>query len=643
MWNDLKISTKIVGSACLVFLLFTAAEYFGHYNLSRVVDRSAKAGEMQQIVVGILEARRHEKNLLLRGDASYRDNVQKTIDEVRRQALDAKERFHQADNKKLMDDVIVAVNEYEAAFRQMATAVLAGGAQKAALDELDKRMVAAARQAQAACEAARRDQQGEMAEAVDTANRNILVFSILVLLTGGLASFFIVKDIMKSIATVVNSARGVSDGNLAIPPLKAGDNEMGQLGDSFNGMIANVSSVVRNVTASAAKVSVSACRIHSVADQISRTAADVAAQASSVASASQEMANSSEEISDTCQMASDGAKRATQSARNGSVVVDKTVRLMNQIAETVQQSSQTVANLGERSNQIGAIIGTIKEIADQTNLLALNAAIEAARAGEHGRGFAVVADEVRALAERTTTATREIGEMIKTIQSETGTAVTAMQQGMQQVKAGTTEAAHSGEALADILNQVNAVAVQVDQIATSAERQTAITEEISGSIQSITSTIQVTADHSRASAQASSQMNVIAEELMGNIGKFKIEEDAGLALNKAKSAHMIFIGRIKSHLDRTAHVDPNALPTHLTCTFGKWYQTKGKDTFGSDSVFRAIDGPHAEVHELGKQAVNALSAGDETKARALCVRMEERSMELVEMLDKLSISVTGRA
>jgi methyl-accepting chemotaxis protein len=642
MLSNLKISTKIVGSACLVFILFMAAEYFSYLNLSKVADRSAKAGNMQQIVIGILEARRHEKNLLLRTDAQYRDNVLKITDDIRQQAQHAKDSFRQADNKKLMDDVVAATNEYEAAFRQMAAAVLAGGAQKAALDDFDKKMVAAARQAQAASEAAQKDQQAEMVEAIDTANRNMFIFVVLVLLAAGLASLFVIKDIVRSITSVVDSSRGVADGNLAIPPLKSGSNEMGQLGESFNGMINNVSSVVRNATGSAAKVSVSAYRIHTVADQISRTSADVAAQARSVAAASQEMANSSEEISNTCQLAAEGAQSATQSAHNGSLVVDKTVKLMNQIATTVQESAKTVASLGERSNQIGAIIGTIKEIADQTNLLALNAAIEAARAGEHGRGFAVVADEVRALAERTTNATREIGQMINAIQTETGEAVIAMQQGMDQVKAGTTEAAHSGEALADILRQVNAVAAQVDQIANSAERQTAITEEISGSIQSITSIIHVTATQASASAGAASEMNTIAEELMGNIGKFQVEEDATLAINKAKSAHMIFIGRIKAHLDGALKLDPAALPTHTTCAFGKWYQSKGKATFGSDNVFLDIDTPHAKVHDLGKQAVNTFNTGEHTKARALCTEMEAASMELVGLLDKLNTSAAGR-
>jgi methyl-accepting chemotaxis protein len=188
----------------------------------------------------------------------------------------------------------------------------------------------------------------------------------------------------------------------------------------------------------------------------------------------------------------------------------------------VQETAQTVASLGARSDQIGDIIGTIEDIADQTNLLALNAAIEAARAGEQGRGFAVVADEVRALAERTTRATREIGEMIKAIQSETRGAVAAMEQGVRQVETGTEEAAKSGLALRDILEQVNDVAMQVNQIATAAEEQTATTGEISSNMNQITEVVQLTSQGAQESATAASQLSGHAEELQRLVRQFTI-------------------------------------------------------------------------------------------------------------------------
>jgi len=251
-------------------------------------------------------------------------------------------------------------------------------------------------------------------------------------------------------------------------------------------------------------------------------AEEVAAQSVTVATAGEEMSATSGDIAQNCQMAAEGAQRASQSASAGAQVVERTVTVMEQIAEKVQESARTVENLGARSDQIGAIIGTIEDIADQTNLLALNAAIEAARAGEQGRGFAVVADEVRALAERTTRATKEIGEMIKTIQKETKGAVAVMEQGVSQVETGTMEAAKSGEALHDILEQINDVAMQVNQIATAAEEQTATTSEISSNMHQITQVVHQTSAGAQESASTASQLNGHAEELQRLVRQFKL-------------------------------------------------------------------------------------------------------------------------
>jgi methyl-accepting chemotaxis protein len=195
---------------------------------------------------------------------------------------------------------------------------------------------------------------------------------------------------------------------------------------------------------------------------------------------------------------------------------------MSRIAERVQGTASTIAGLGTRSDQIGAIIGTIEDIADQTNLLALNAAIEAARAGEQGRGFAVVADEVRALAERTTRATREIGEMIKSIQAETRSAVGEMEAGVRDVQQGTGEASRSGDAIRQILDQIEAVDHQVNQIATAAEEQTATTSEIAANMHQITDVVQQTSRGAHESASAANRLSVLAAELQRVVSRFRI-------------------------------------------------------------------------------------------------------------------------
>lgn len=195
---------------------------------------------------------------------------------------------------------------------------------------------------------------------------------------------------------------------------------------------------------------------------------------------------------------------------------------MNIIVGRVRQTAQTIGALGECSDQIGQIVGTIEDIADQTNLLALNAAIEAARAGEQGRGFAVVADEVRILAVRTTKATREIGEMIKSIQKETRDAVKMMEEGVVEVEKGAIASQRSGQALEEIMGRINEVTLQIHQIAMAAEEQTATTGEVATNIQQITDVIRQTAHGAERTASAAARLDSEAQELQKLVSRFQL-------------------------------------------------------------------------------------------------------------------------
>jgi methyl-accepting chemotaxis protein len=347
-----------------------------------------------------------------------------------------------------------------------------------------------------------------------------LLFSAVILSV--LFAYFIVRSITGPIGPLVTVAQKIAQGDLTVQIDHRSGDEVGQLSDAFRVMTQNLRAMIGQVASTSTQIAAASSQLHSTAEQIATGAEEVAAQAGTVATAGEEMSATSGDIAQNCQMAAEGAQRASQTASNGAMVVENTVVVMGQIAAKVQESAKTVESLGVRSDQIGAIIGTIEDIADQTNLLALNAAIEAARAGEQGRGFAVVADEVRALAERTTRATKEIGEMIKAIQKETKGAVTAMEQGVQQVDAGTVEAAKSGQALQDILAQVNDVAMQVNQIATAAEEQTATTGEISSNMQMITEVVQQTSQGAQESATAAAQLNGNAEELQRLVRQFTL-------------------------------------------------------------------------------------------------------------------------
>ena len=335
-------------------------------------------------------------------------------------------------------------------------------------------------------------------------------------------SYLVNRSIMAPIRGTVRVIESMSNGDLTQRIEIRSSDEIGDMSRNINTFIDSLHGSIQSFACNAQELAAASKELSNTSGQMARGAEQVATQSTAVATAGEEMTATSKDISRNCQMAAENSMIAMTAAKSGSTVVGETVTVMGKIAERVQLSAKTIEGLGTRSDQIGAIIGTIEDIADQTNLLALNAAIEAARAGEQGRGFAVVADEVRALAERTTKATREIGEMIKAVQTETRSAVGEMESGVREVQHGTAEATRSGDAIRQILEQIEAVNLQVNQIATAAEEQTATTSEIAGNMHQITNVVQQTSRGAQESAAAAQRLSKLATELEVVVGRFKI-------------------------------------------------------------------------------------------------------------------------
>jgi methyl-accepting chemotaxis protein len=353
--------------------------------------------------------------------------------------------------------------------------------------------------------------------------RNFILVASLVF--AALLGVLIVTAIRRFLAPLRDTAailEQIAAGDLTVRPEVTRGDEIGTMQRACLNMVTRLTETLRRTAENAGQVAAAARQMRTTSEQMAIGAEEVAEQTMTVATAGEEMAATSNDIARSCLMAAEGSRHANETAQNGALVVKSTVAVMVRIAERVKTSADTVASLGARSEQVGTIIGTIEEIADQTNLLALNAAIEAARAGEQGRGFAVVADEVRALAERTTKATREIDAMIKAIQGDTRQAVDAMVEGVAEVEKGTGEAAKSGEALENILEKINAVTMQVNQIATAAEEQTSTTNEISSNMQQITEVIKDTSRGAQQSAAAASHLAGLSEELQRLVGQFRL-------------------------------------------------------------------------------------------------------------------------
>jgi methyl-accepting chemotaxis protein len=349
-----------------------------------------------------------------------------------------------------------------------------------------------------------------------------IIVGLLSVILGIFAAGYLVRNFTTRIIRVANAMSRIADGDLSSQLKIYANDEIGDLGRSINRMQTSIGDMIASISNTASQLASSANMLNVVTEQTASNSEEVAAQAGTVATACEEMVATSAGIAENCNSAAQSSKQGSDLVADGVAVVQETVDGMNRIAGRVKETAATLSRLGARSDQIGEIVGTIEDIADQTNLLALNAAIEAARAGEQGRGFAVVADEVRALAERTTKATKEIAQMIKAIQNETTGAVSSMEEGVSEVERGTTDAAKSGTALDHILSQISSISMEINQIATAAEEQTATTTEITNNIQMITEVVQLSASCSNDAAGAAKDLLCQAEELQRYVGQFKL-------------------------------------------------------------------------------------------------------------------------
>lgn len=348
------------------------------------------------------------------------------------------------------------------------------------------------------------------------------LLGIAILVCSSVVLMLLCTKTFKPLGSLVDDMEKAAAGDLSVRSTVTATGEIGRLGTAFNAMMNDMNQAMRKFFSVADLVRDSVALVQNTTNAMVDAAEEVALQSGTIATASEEMSATSADIARNCLYAAENSQKATEQTTSGAQIVRSSADVMENISQRVMQSSTTVEGLGQRSDQIGAIVGTIEDIADQTNLLALNAAIEAARAGEMGRGFAVVADEVRALAERTTRATKEIAGMIKTIQTETKAAVSSMYEGVEEVKKGTDGTTRSGEALEEIINKINELALQINQIATAAEEQTATTSEITSNIQMITEVVNRNVENAHSTTGATTLLAQQVDELHQLVGRFKL-------------------------------------------------------------------------------------------------------------------------
>ncbi|MFZ1683081.1 MAG: methyl-accepting chemotaxis protein [Candidatus Zixiibacteriota bacterium] len=328
------------------------------------------------------------------------------------------------------------------------------------------------------------------------------------------------KGLVDHMKELTAAAQRIAANDLTVKVVPKSERDL--LGTSFKQMVANLSAMIRQLSENARELVSAASQIASNSEQMSNGANNQSNQVHEVSTAVEEMTATIIESSRNAGSASTAARNAAETATTGGQIVNESIQAMQKIAVTVRQSADSIAKLATSAKQIGEIIGVIDDIADQTNLLALNAAIEAARAGEQGRGFAVVADEVRKLAERTGKATGEITTMIKGIQKETSEAVHSMEAGIKVVDQGRELADQAGSSLTEIVAMAQRVTDMIQQMATAAEEQSVASEQIAKNVEHISGITKETATGAEQSAAAAEELSRQADGLQVMVSKFRL-------------------------------------------------------------------------------------------------------------------------
>lgn len=346
-----------------------------------------------------------------------------------------------------------------------------------------------------------------------------LVLLIILSITGGLIRSSIIKQLGGEPAEAVAIMQKVASGDLTTT---ANNVAKGSLLDALNNMVASLRRLITEVNTSAKALVENAELIKHASQEVATAAEHQADATSSMAAAIEELTVSSNHISDSANATEDDSRSAMTLASQGTDRVNQATVAIQKIATTVSDASGRIHALEERAKQVSSIANVIKDIAGQTNLLALNAAIEAARAGEQGRGFAVVADEVRKLAERTSTATTEIEQMITGIQGDTVGAVEAMNAALPEVEQGVLLAGHASESLRGIEVGAGRTLERIGEVATATREQSSASTSIAQRVEEIAQMVDETTATIRSTADSANQLEQIAHGLQGQIAKFKV-------------------------------------------------------------------------------------------------------------------------
>jgi methyl-accepting chemotaxis protein len=543
-WNHLKISTKIILSLMIPIVLMGGTGVW-MFQLSRSVSDEVRQLREQSSTFAVL-AQTMGKDVIqvqqwltdisaTRSQDGLNDGFDKA--EKHYQSFISglsrfKDRYELEKNDaavQKISDLQLRFDAYYAAGRKMAQAYIDGGPPMGnrMMRDFDK-MAEALHAVLDPFVTEQTDEAETMMEgivrSVDNMKTGVAGITLFAILLVSVTGFYLIRSIIRPINELLTEAERLGKGDFSVQIDESGKDEFGDLAHELNQAVNKISGAIHDVKSAVGSLASSSEELSGSAAHIANGSKEQSNRTSQVAASSHELSSAIADIARNVSGAAEAAKKANEAASRVSGIVEETITSINGIADTTRETSQVVAILGSRSQDVGNIIKVIEDIADQTNLLALNAAIEAARAGEQGRGFAVVADEVRKLAEKTTIATKEIGETIGIIQQDTVKALSSMDDELNAVEKGVRFTKDASAALKEIVAQVEELSLIIQQMAATTEEQSTAADQISSDIEAVSEIIKGTSSGAEQIARASRDIAQLASDLQSITAKFKVHD-----------------------------------------------------------------------------------------------------------------------